>query len=77
MITVAISMLFGFTAFAAIATIAMAITRGIARGQAILGELAELDAYAGEARSRSHINRSGRGRPEVLVTQLQRPFSAV
>lgn len=74
MTAIAISLLFGLVAFAAIGTIAACTARGIARGQAILGELAQLDRWADQARS-SGINQSGRNRPAALPRRQQRPYA--
>lgn len=63
LITIAISLLFGLAAFAALLTIGVSTLRGMKRGQEILAELAELDTRTGRA-----INQSGRVRPNPFST---------
>lgn len=52
MITIAISLLFGLAAFAALIVVAHSILRGMASGRAILNEIAGLDAAYGRKVSR-------------------------
>ena len=52
MISIAISILFGFAAFAALLSASVSVVRGVKAGQAILCDLAELDAAAGVSRPR-------------------------
>ncbi|TIX51935.1 hypothetical protein [Alteraurantiacibacter aquimixticola] len=69
MTAIAISLLFGFAAFVALAAVAWGIARGMTRGQEIMEELVRLDAATGRKVSRSR--RAGRA-----PFAPQRPFAA-
>ncbi|GEM_PF-2846145 len=62
MIAVAISILFGFVAFAALLSAGVSLLRGVKHGRAILCELAELDA-------------AGISRPHRAPRAIRRPAS--
>lgn len=73
MITISISLLFGFAAFAALLTTGVSTVRGIMRGQQIMAELAELDSCAGHTSSRGMaISRSGPARQVPFSPARQR-----
>jgi hypothetical protein len=52
MLAIAISLLFGLAAFAALAVIRSSVTVGARRARTILAELAEIERRAGVSRSR-------------------------
>ena len=54
MLIVAISLLFGLAAFAAIAVIRLSLTAGAGRARVILAELAEIDSGITQTRSAVH-----------------------
>ncbi|HEY6814528.1 MAG TPA: hypothetical protein VI168_03210 [Croceibacterium sp.] len=60
MLAIAVSLLFGFTAFAALAVIVSSLLAGSRRARAILAELAEIDA-------RPRVTRSAAARPAAVL----------
>ncbi|GAA0281396.1 hypothetical protein GCM10009127_23330 [Alteraurantiacibacter aestuarii] len=72
MIAIAISLLFGFAAFAALTVISISLVRATLAARSMLAELAEIDAYNGRA-----VNRSGRARPAGLSLLRQQSCAVV
>lgn len=78
MITIAISLLFGFAAFVALLCVTICVARGMAHARSILVELAQLDAATGrkvKSQKRPAISQSGQARNKVL-SPLQQPLFA-